>query len=398
MRAINKQKFLTELGRLLTFMYEEDRERALAMYSSLFDETDDETGVLQMLVSPTRQAVNLARAYDARERKLQVQAQSRGEAPEADEPAFVQVIEKLRVQAAALGAPVNKVSADQFSLFEDAAKETALFDEVGPAPEPTPEPAVQTDLFFDIPPAPAAEPESAAEAESAESLAPDTAEAPAFDPAEAVLDSFAMPDEEPAQTEAEAAAPAPAMKPAPAPVQEEWSGSMPGARPAPVPPPFAESEKPAEPALSFTQSMPAPQPPVQTPAPQPERPRSEILAGSRPLFTKSKPRVGLLILFLLFAVPITLLCILLLLAPAALALGVGALAGWLGVSGLLATFGSFSVFADILLVFGCTLIVLALAVLFLWIFIWLIFGVIPGLIRGVCALARRWCYKEVPVS
>ena len=378
-------------------MYEEDRERALALYSSLFDETDDETGVLQMLVSPTRQAVNLARAYDARERKLQVQAQSRGEAPDAEEPAFVQVIEKLRVQAAALGAPVNKVSADQFSLFEDAARETALFDEVGANPEPTPEPAAQTDLFFNIPSAPAEEPVPA-EVESTESPAPDPAEAPAFDPAEAVLDSFVMPEEEPAQTEAEAAVPAPVMKPAPAPVQEEWSGSMPGARPAPVPPPFSESERLVEPALSFTQSMPAPQPPVQTPAPQPERPRSEILAGSRPLFTKSKPRVGLLILFLLFAVPFTLLCILLLLAPAALALGVGALAGWLGVSGLLATFGSFSVFADILLVFGCTLIVLALAVLFLWIFIWLIFGVIPGLIRGVCALARKWCYKEVPVS
>ena len=385
MRAINKQKFLTELGRLLTFMYEEDRERALALYSSLFDETDDETGVLQMLVSPTRQAVNLARAYDARERKLQVQAQSRGEAPEADEPAFVQVIEKLRVQAAELGAPVNKVSADQFSLFEDAAKETALFDE--PAPEPATEPAVQTDLFFNLPPAPAAEPESA-EAESAASPAPDAAEAPASGPADAFLDSFVMPDEEPAPTEAE-------PEPAPAPVQEERSGSMPGARPAPVPPPFTESEKPAE--FTFTPGAPAAQPPVQTPAPQPERPRSEILAGSRPLFTKSKPRVGLLILFLLFAVPITLLCILLLLAPAALALGVGAFAGWLGVTGLLATFGSFSVFADILLVFGCTLIVLALAVLFLWIFIWLIGGVIPGLIRGVCALARKWCYKEVPV-
>ena len=96
--------------------------------------------------------------------------------------------------------------------------------------------------------------------------------------------------------------------------------------------------------------------------------------------------------------PLTLLCIVLLLAPAALALGVGAFAGWLGVTGLLTTFGSFTVFADILLVLGCTLIVLALALLFLWIFIWLIVGVIPGLIRGVCALARRWCYKEVPLS
>ena len=90
-RGINKQKFLTELGRLLTFMYDDDRERALDMYSSLFDETDDETGLLQMLGSPTRQAVNLARSYDARERKLQMQAQSRGEATGEDEPAYVRI-------------------------------------------------------------------------------------------------------------------------------------------------------------------------------------------------------------------------------------------------------------------------------------------------------------------
>lgn len=29
---INKQKFLAELGKLLTFMYDEDRQTALAMY------------------------------------------------------------------------------------------------------------------------------------------------------------------------------------------------------------------------------------------------------------------------------------------------------------------------------------------------------------------------------
>ena len=32
---INKQKFLPELGRLLTFMVEEDRQTAFAMYSRL---------------------------------------------------------------------------------------------------------------------------------------------------------------------------------------------------------------------------------------------------------------------------------------------------------------------------------------------------------------------------
>ena len=34
---INKQKFLAELGKLLTFMYDEDRQDALAMYARMFD-------------------------------------------------------------------------------------------------------------------------------------------------------------------------------------------------------------------------------------------------------------------------------------------------------------------------------------------------------------------------
>ena len=130
MREIDKQKFLTELGRLLTFMYDEDRERALAMYSSLFDEVGDETGLLQMMGSPTRQAVNIARAYDARARKLQVQAQARGEEQETEAPGFVRVIENLRTQAEGLGGPVRKGPEKQASLFHDAEKETAIFDEV----------------------------------------------------------------------------------------------------------------------------------------------------------------------------------------------------------------------------------------------------------------------------
>ncbi len=75
--SINKQKFLAELSKLLTFMYEEDRQNALAAYSRMFEEAEDEQKLIQILVSPTRQAVIVARAYDAKERKLQVTAQSR---------------------------------------------------------------------------------------------------------------------------------------------------------------------------------------------------------------------------------------------------------------------------------------------------------------------------------
>ncbi|MBQ9662846.1 MAG: hypothetical protein IJV40_06815 [Oscillospiraceae bacterium] len=100
MKAINRQKFLAELAKLLTFMYEEDRLYALEMYERMFDiAEDDEQELIQHLVSPTRQAVMIARAYDAKERKLSVNAQwkeedSKGDGV-ADTPPFVLAINKI---------------------------------------------------------------------------------------------------------------------------------------------------------------------------------------------------------------------------------------------------------------------------------------------------------------
>ena len=74
--AINRQKFLAELAKLMTFMYEEDRRYALDMYERMFDIAEgNEQWLIQNLMSPTRQAVIIARAYDAKERKLSVEAE-----------------------------------------------------------------------------------------------------------------------------------------------------------------------------------------------------------------------------------------------------------------------------------------------------------------------------------
>ena len=63
---------------------------------------------------------------------------------------------------------------------------------------------------------------------------------------------------------------------------------------------------------------------------------------------------------------------------------------------LIAAFGSgFGVLADILVMIGLAVIILALGLLFLWLFIWFIGGPIVGLVRGVMALGGKWCYKEV---
>ena len=94
---ITRQQFMTELSKLLTFMYDEDRQRALKMYERMFDIAEDDQGLIQHLMSPTRQAVVVARAYDAKERKLSVSAQKKGEDVEDDGeiPPFVLAINKI---------------------------------------------------------------------------------------------------------------------------------------------------------------------------------------------------------------------------------------------------------------------------------------------------------------
>ena len=100
MRAINRQKFLAELAKLLSFMYEEDRQYALDMYERMFDIAEgNEQWLIQNLMSPTRQAVIVARSYDAKERKLSVSAQWKEEDGYEDEseetPPFVLAINKI---------------------------------------------------------------------------------------------------------------------------------------------------------------------------------------------------------------------------------------------------------------------------------------------------------------
>ena len=98
MNAINRQKFLAELAKLLTFMYEEDRRYALDMYERMFDIAEgNEQWLIQNLMSPTRQAVIIARSYDAKERKLSVSAEWREEEEDqnGETPPFVLAINKI---------------------------------------------------------------------------------------------------------------------------------------------------------------------------------------------------------------------------------------------------------------------------------------------------------------
>lgn len=346
-------------------MYEEDRQTALAMYSQLFDEVDDEQGLLQLLVSPTRQAVVIARSYNAKERKLQVHAQSREESETADygtAPEFIGVIDGILEEALSRQAPKTaEVSADQFSMFED-------------------------DFFAPTPEAPSAEAEVQPEAPAAEAAVEEPAEA---SPAEA------------AETEAEAAeaeAPAPA-----APVdevdafiadfsipadQQEFAPEA-GEQTAP-----AEAAEPAAEAAEDAESAEGDSAPIEIE----EEDVEEYDDGyyDEDYEPVRKPRVFLLILYILLAVPVGLLGILLLIVPTLLFLVLAGLIIAGGVMAVTSAFGSgIAVFADIMVIIGMAFILLALGLLALWIAVWLVGGAMVGLVRGLIHLGGKWCYKEV---
>lgn len=346
-------------------MYEEDRQTALAMYNQLFDEVDDEQGLLQLLVSPTRQAVVIARSYNAKERKLQVHAQSREESETADygtAPEFIGVIEGILEEALSRQAPKTaEVSADQFSMFED-------------------------DFFAPTPEAPSAEAEVQPEAPAAEAAVEAPAEA---SPAEA------------AETEAEAAeaeAPAPA-----APVdevdafiadfsipadQQEFAPEA-GEQTAP-----AEAAEPAAEAAEAAESAEGDSAPIEIEEEDVEEYDDEYYDEDyEPV---RKPRVFLLILYILLAVPVGLLGILLLIVPTLLFLVLAGLIITGGVMAVTSAFGSgIAVFADIMVIIGMAFILLALGLLALWIAVWLVGGAMVGLVRGLIHLGGKWCYKEV---
>ena len=138
--SIEKRKFLAELGRLLTFMYEEDRQTALSMYENIFDSTDDSEGLRRILVSPTKQAVIIARCYNAKERDLSVRSASGegvADVDSSDTPRFVKAIQEIAASANALQSV--REDAGKWEAYEDEKPEQ---EDVLSVPEP-----VRNDIF-----------------------------------------------------------------------------------------------------------------------------------------------------------------------------------------------------------------------------------------------------------
>lgn len=349
-------------------MYEEDRQTALAMYNQLFDEVDDEQGLLQLLVSPTRQAVVIARSYNAKERKLQVHAQSREESDTASDgaaPEFMGVIESIREEALSRQAPKTaEVSADQFSMFEDDFFAPTPETPAAPAEAEPEAPAEEAAVEAPAEASPAEAAETEAEAAEAEAPAP----AASVDEVDAFIADFSIPAD-----------------------QQEFAPDA-GEQTAPAEP--AEPAQPEE-AEAPAESDEDDSAPIVTEEEDDEEYDDEYYDDEE-YEPVRKPRVFLLILYILLAVPVGLLGILLLIVPTLLFLVLAGLIITGGVMAVTSAFGSgIAVFADIMVIIGMAFILLALGLLALWIAVWLVGGVMVGLVRGLIHLGGKWCYKEV---
>lgn len=353
---INKQKFLAELGKLLTFMYDEDRLAALEEYGRMFDAACDEQALMQLLISPTRQAVVIARAYNARERKLQVNTQSKdGLYDGAEEDSdYLRAIRAIEKEARDMNIIAPDVPVEQFTLFADGVHPVEGADEAQEASAQAAAPEVSAQRAAD----------EAAEAElpTAQGVADgDAPDAPAVsaageaDDVDAFLAEFSF-----------------------------GEGALDAAQ--------EESPAPAEAAAVTSVEAEEALPEFDAPAPQEKRREG----GKSVPLTARRANVPLLILYIIIALPVAGICVLVLLLPTFFALGMAACAVSLGCMALSSAFGAFTIFADVMVVLGAALVILAVGLFFLWLFVWLIGGAIAGLINALIKLGGKWCYKEVP--
>lgn len=380
MILINRQQFMSELSKLLTFMFKEDRSEIIQQYNEMLDNAEDEQAMLESFGSPTRLAVAISRSYQRDERKLSVHADSKdGGSGEA-----VKVKPVIPTQGKKSSAPIvkpNEPAADAYvDIIEEIRREKAAEEGIEYKP-----------IFFkeEPKPEPVAEPEVEEPAEEAAEEAAEETERPADEVDEAPAEEAVAADEENAENDSEAS-------------DSEAQAEDADADTAEV----AGDEAEAAPKAQETQADDGgeAEAAAEVEAAEPADETAHVLATvfnetpeAAPEKVK-KTNVFALILYIIVSIPVGLVLLLVMLGLELGVLGCGLLGLRVGFGLLSFTFSGMSVFADVLLCFGVNLAVLALGVLVTWLAVWLIIVSVPWLIRGIKNLGRKLCVKEVEID
>lgn len=359
MTVIDRQKYVAELGKLLSGMAPQDREAVLRGVNARFDEEGDDAAVIASLGSPTFAAVSVLRGYTPPEEGASDSVPMPEPRRARPEP---KPVEPEPIEPEPIEPEPEEPEAPEEAEPEEPEAESAEADEPSPV-EPVPE-AESTE-----PAEPAPEPEAPpAEPETEPEPEPEQPEIPA-EPAEPET------AEEPAEAEAPEDAVGPAEEPE-EPDEREESGT--------------EAEGPGEPAEPDE---------AEEPEEAEESPDLPPFWGGPPELPKPpKAKVGLLILYIILGVavglPLTVLF-------ACVALGIFGCGGALiAAAALLVSFCflGMSVVADILLLAGAALVLAALGLLLLFFAVWFFIRCVVGFVNLILRKGREWCYDHGEVD
>ena len=389
---IDRQKYVAELGKLLSGMARADREAVLRGVNARFDEAGDDDAVIAALGSPTFAAVSVLRGYtppenldeeDYPEEEEYQYAEPAG-APAPDEASPGQTPPEAE-EAPLEAVPEEPVAGDGpvYGPAEDAAEEPDIqagSAAVEPAYVESAEPAQQ-----------AGENEAFNAAPETESGEPDEA-SPGQVPSE--------PDEAPIEDEAAAEERQ---------ITEEYGGAVretvdigfdtievysdASSQPEPdMPEPEAveyepgvetEFEEAAEPELPEEQEA------FREPEPEPEIEYNPPIEADRPKLRGGRVFVSVL-LGIIPGIPLAVVLIVLALAI----LAVGAALVYAGGVFISFAFLGMSVVADILLTVGFGLIVAAIGLPVVFLAVWFFLRCVVGLYSRMFAKAGAWCRGE----
>lgn len=354
MTVIDRQKYVAELGKLLSGMAPQDREAVLRGVNARFDEEGDDAAVIASLGSPTFAAVSVLRGYTPPE-------EGASDSVPMPEPRRARP-EPKPVEPEPIEPEPEEPEAPEEAGPEEPEAESAEADEPAPVePVPDEEPTEPAEPAPE-PEAPPAEPETEPEPE------PEQPEIPA-EPAEPET------AEEPAEAEAPEDAVGTAEEPE-EPDEPEESGT--------------EAEGPGEPAGTGE---------AEEPEEAEENPDLPPFWGGPPELPKPpKTKVGLLILYIILGVavglPLTVLF-------ACVALGIFGCGGALiAAAALLVSFCflGMGVVADILLLAGAALVLAALGLLLLFFAVWFFIRCVVGFVNLILRKGREWCYDHGEVD
>lgn len=384
---MNRQRYMAELSKLLTFMFKEDKEDILAHYNKMLDEAEDEQALLESFGSPTRLAVTISHSYKRAERKLAVEADSKADKPDEGETSvvpehiFVKPVKKETAAEKTPAAPVPGLS--YADIIEEIRREKA--EEEG---------VEYTPMFFNEPEKAPEEPEAEEKTEEAEKV-PEEPEAEEAEEADIEVEIVETPAEESASEEAE---------------PEEKAPEADG-----------EAEEAAEDEAEETTEEKTEEPEAEEPQDAEETVKTEDTEESESAESRAeldavtvfdqldkmqppvetvqyKTNVGLLILYLIFAIPIGLALFFAAVIVALSLLAAGAVLIGLGIKTVGFAFSTFAIFADSILCAGAALVALAVALMLIWLAILILFRGLGGLIAGIKALGVRICVREVTVN